>query len=281
MFDLLRYDLSTPARLAIIVAVVIVAHLVVRLIRNVSERVMARSTHHSLSKVRTVNTLVTSVLVFVLYFGALGWALTELGVSLTAYFASASIVGLAVGFGSQGIVQDVVTGLTVLLTDMYDVGDMVQIGGEVGIVQRLGMRFTILQNAMNANVIVPNRSITNVINYPRGYVRIHADITLPTDPEKAQSIEREAKALTDSVYEQFSGVFRAPPEVIGRLTTPSGKSYLRIKFRIWPSRGAPIEAAFKQELPRSIKSIDNNYEDWMVSVNFEVEKPVPRSKQKK
>lgn len=277
MFDLLNNDLSITLRLAIIVAVVIVAHVAVRMVRSVSERVMARTTHHSLSKVRTVNTLITSVLVFILYFGALGWALSELGVSLTAYLASASIVGLAIGFGSQGIVQDVVTGLTVLLTDMFDVGDMVQIGTEVGIVQRLGMRFTVLQNAMNANVIIPNRSITNVINYPRGYVRIHADITLSTDPEKASRIEREAIAMTESVYEQFAGVFRAAPDVIGRLTTPSGKSYLRIKFRIWPGRGGPIEKAFKQELTRTLKSVDEKYEDWMVSVDFEVEKSAPKT----
>jgi len=71
MFDLFQGDLSTPVRLAIIVAVVIVVHVAVRIVRSISERVMARTTHHSLRKVRTVNTLITSVLVFMLYFGAL------------------------------------------------------------------------------------------------------------------------------------------------------------------------------------------------------------------
>lgn len=265
---------GTLERLALIALVVIVAHLSVRLIKSLSERIMARTMDRSLSKARTVNSLITSSLVFALYFGALGWALTELGVSLTAYLASASVVGLAIGFGSQGIVQDVVTGLTILVTDQFDVGDMVQIGDNVGIVQRLGMRFTVLQNALGAEVMIPNRSITNVINFPRGYVRIEADVTLDPDPARADEMEQIASKLTDSVLEQFAGVFRAPPEVLGRFTTASGKTYLRIKFRIWPDRGGPVEAAFKQELVQSLRQIDPAYADWMVAINYEVEKPI-------
>lgn len=270
-------NLATFERLALIAVVVVLAHLSVRLIRRISERIMARTTDRSLSKARTVNSLITSSLVFALYFGALGWALSELGVSLTAYLASASVIGLAVGFGSQGIVQDMVTGLTVLVTDQFDVGDMVQIGDNIGIVQRLGMRFTVLQNALGAEVMIPNRSITNVINFPRGYVRVEADVTIDPDPERAEKMERIAKALTDSVFEQFAGVFRADPEVLGRFTTASGKTYLRIKFRIWPGRGGPIETAFKQELVQSLKTIDPGYADWMVAVNYEVEKSVLRT----
>ncbi len=280
MQDVLHISLDTLQRIALIAAVVVVAHLTVRVVRIVSERVMERTMGRAFGKARTVNSLVTSILIFSLYFGALGWALTELGISLTAYLASASIIGLAVGFGSQGIVQDVVTGMTVLLSDLFDVGDMVQIGDQVGIVQRVGMRFTVLQNAMGASVQIPNRSITNVISYPRGYVRVQADVTLAGDPDRVAEMEQAARAVTDSVVDQFAGVFRAPSEVMGRFKTPSGRSYLRIKFRIWPGRGGPIETAFKQELVQSLKRIDPDYADWMVAVNYEVEKPVARSKRK-
>ena len=85
-----------------------------------------------------------SALICTLYFGALGLVLQELGVSLTAYLASASVLGLAIGFGSQGVVQDVVTGLTVILSDLFQVGDMVEIADKPGIVQSISMRFTTL-----------------------------------------------------------------------------------------------------------------------------------------
>lgn len=280
MQDLLHDSLSIPERLALIAVVVAVAHLIVRLVRAISERIMDRAMNRSLSKARTINSLITSTLIFSLYFGALGWALAELGVSLTAYLASASIIGFAVGFGSQGIVQDIVTGVTVVLTNQFDVGDMVQIGDHIGIVQNVGMRFTVLQNAMGADVMIPNRSITNVINYPRGYVRVEADVTLAPEPERAAEMEQKARAVTDSVFAQFAGVFRAPPELVGQFKTPSGKSYLRIKFRVWPGRADPIETTFRQELVQTLKAVDETYADWMVAVNYEVEKATPESKSK-
>ena len=281
MLDLFSEDhLQTLGRLALVAVVVVVAHIGVRLVRAVSERIMERTMDRALSKARTVNSLITSTLVFSLYFGALGWALSELGVSLTAYLASASIIGLAVGFGSQGIVQDVVTGLTVLLSDQFDVGDMVQIGDRIGVVQKVGIRFTVLRNAMGADVIIPNRSIVNVTNFPRGYVRVLADVTLSPDPQIAGEMEKAVRAVTDSVIEQFAGIFRAPSEFVGRQSTSSGKIFFRVKFRIWPDRGGPIETAFKQELVQSLKKLNPDFADWMVTVNYEVEKESPKPKRK-
>lgn len=271
MQEFLSQHADTLHRIGWILVIVVISHLAVRIVRAVSERVMVHSMKRSFSKARTINSLVTSALVFILYFSAIGFILTELGVSLSAYLASASIIGLAVAFGSQGIVQDMVTGLTVVLTDQFDVGDMVQIGDQIGLVQRVGVRFATLQNAMGASVLIPNRAIMSVINYPRGYVRVQADITLPNDQKKATVMITAAKAVTDSVIEQFSAIFRAPHEIMGVLKTSSGKSYFRVKFRIWPGRGGPIETAFKQELVQTLKQIDETYADWMVTVNYEVE----------
>lgn len=271
MQEFFTANIATIERIGLIILTVICVHIAVRLVRSLSERLMARSVDRSLSKVRTVNSLITSALVFILYFAAIGFILTELGVPLSTYLASASIIGLAVAFGSQGIVQDMVTGLTVVLTDQFDVGDMVQIGDQIGVVQKVGVRFVMLQNAMGASVLIPNRAIMSVINYPRGYVRMQADVTLPESPDRIEQITIAAKSVTDSVIEQFSAIFRAPPEFVGVQKTSSGKSYFRVKFRIWPGRGAPIETAYKQELLQALKKIDNDYADWMIAVNYEVQ----------
>jgi small conductance mechanosensitive channel len=63
-----------------------------------------------------------------------------------------------------------------------------------------------------------------------------------------------------------------PPSIEGRLKTASGKEFLRVKFRLWPGRGAPIETIFKQEVVYALKALDPNYQDWMVTVNYEVER---------
>src|SRR5687767_4431636 len=90
----------------------------------------------------------------------------------------ASVLGLAIGFGSQGLVQDVVTGLTLIFSDLIDVGDLVEVSGQTGVVRGVTMRFVELENALGGTVFVPNRTISSVINYPRGYVRCFVDVTL-------------------------------------------------------------------------------------------------------
>lgn len=223
---------------------------------------------------RSIASLSTSVVIFVLYFGALGLILRELGVSLTAYLASASVIGLAVGFGSQGVVQDVVTGLTLVFSDLVDVGDMVEISGQVGIVRSIGMRFVVLENPLGAKVFIPNRTISNVVNYPRGYVRCIVDVLLPGSRETKKQIEKTVEDVMTSAFEQFPGILIAPPSVEGKVRTSKGKEFIRVKFRIWPGRGGPIETTFKQELLKTIQGIDSAFADWMISITYEVEKSV-------
>lgn len=264
-------DLAIWQRVALVLLVALAAHALVQLLRHLSSQAMSSSMVARGTKGRTVVSLLTSTLVFVLYFSAVGFALSEIGVPLQTYFASASIIGLAVAFGSQGFVQDVVSGLTIVFTDLFDIGDVIEIGGQVGVVEHFGLRYTTLRSPLGAEVFVPNRNILNVITYPRGYVRCQVDIVLPSDAAAAVEIETAARALTESVREQFPGILRAPPEVGGPHRTRSGKSYLRIKFRIWPGRGAPLEGFFRQDLLQTAKSYDPSYADWMIAVNYEVD----------
>ncbi|MDH3672741.1 MAG: mechanosensitive ion channel family protein [Gammaproteobacteria bacterium] len=270
--DLVLPESNQATRMALVVAVVLVAHLLVYVVRAIGTKIQSSQVRASLSKTRTVASLATSAVIFALYFSAIGFVLTEFGVSLTAYLASASILGLAIGFGSQGLVQDVVTGLTVIFSDLFDIGDMVEISGQTGVVENVGMRFTVLRNAMGAEVFIPNRTINNVINYPRGYVRCLADITLPRDAELAQRAEDIVGTITGNTVEQFPGILCVPPEIEQRHKTNSGKTFLRVKFRIWPGRGGPLENTIKQEIVSALKQLDGEYADWMVTVNYEVER---------
>jgi small-conductance mechanosensitive channel len=264
--------MSSPSRILLIVAVAVAVHFVVIVVRRLGERVVAAQVRPSLSEAKTVASLTTSVAVFALYFWALGLLLKEFGVSLKAYLASASVIGLAVGFGSQGLVQDVVTGLTLVFADLFDVGDMVEISGQTGIVRRVGMRFTVLESPLGAEVFIPNRTIANVVNYPLGYVEGLVDIDLTRDQAVAGQMENKVAALVKSLEEQLPGIFRGPPSMDGRFTTSPGKAFLRIRFYLWPGRGAPIETNFKQEVVQALKALDPSYGDWMVAINYEAEK---------
>ena len=265
---------TTTGRFVAIAAVTLGAHLVAVLIGRAS---LYSSRMHSEAKLHTVTGFVTSLIVFGIYFGAVGFVLSELGVSLTTYLASASVIGLAVSFGSQGVVQDVITGLTVVFSDLLDVGDMVDIGGQVGIVESVGMRFTVLTNFSGARVFIPNRSVTNVINYPKGYIRAYVDARLPADAQLRAEAETSLAELAHAAYQQYPGILLLPPTVEGLIATRGGNDYLRLKFRIWPGQGALLETAIKATLTQALKRLDEKYADWMVTVHYRSEPPSPDS----
>ena len=123
-------SLNYPWRILVIIAVVVGVHVAVLIIKAAGKRLMTAMPRRSFAKARSLLGLLTSIAIFILYFAAGGYVLKEFGVSLTAYLASASVLGLAVGFGSQGLVQDVVTGLTLIFSDLVDVDDMVEISGQ-------------------------------------------------------------------------------------------------------------------------------------------------------
>ncbi|HTZ19823.1 MAG TPA: mechanosensitive ion channel domain-containing protein [Opitutaceae bacterium] len=273
------HDSSTATRLFLIVALAVAAHLVVKVVRHVSEWVIYRS-HAKKSpldlvtqqpKFITLTRLIVSGIVFAIYFFALGLVLQELGVNLTAYLASASVVGLAISFGSQGLVQDIVIGLTVIFWDAMDVGDMVEIAGVtnvIGRVEEIGLRFTKLTNLYNQRVFVPNRTIANVSRFPHGGIDAYADVWIPggaDQPQVVQLVERVAQGM----WGQFGAIILSEP-VVGEVETPPGGgwSYFRVHFKIWPGQGSLIETTFRQQVVKVMKDFDPAYADWQVPVTY-------------
>ena len=101
-------------RAVIFVAIGLLSHVVVLIAQHITLWFSSRGSRVRLRRLQSLASLLSSAMVFALYFLVVGLILSEFGVSLTAYLASASVLGLAIGFGSQGLVQDVVTGLTLI-----------------------------------------------------------------------------------------------------------------------------------------------------------------------
>ncbi len=275
MFNNIAPQLQTIGnRVLFILAIAIAAHLLVIIVKKVSKLFHSKTSGKSSPKVLSVTSLLTSVLVFIIYFLAIGYALKELGISLTAYIASASVIGLAVGFGSQGIVQDVVTGFTLIVSNQIDIGDMVEINGQTGIIRLIGMRFIVFENANGAKVYIPNRNINVVINYPKKYINCQLDIILPTDTKLKQSIIEKVNEMLNIVPKKYPNILISKKPITKIIKTFADNEVFRLVFHIWPGRGASIESTYKQELIQAIKIIDPSFNDWMVSVNYEIEKNV-------
>lgn len=99
-------------------------------------------------------------------------------VDLTPFFASAGIVGIAVGFGAQSLIKDFISGLFIITENQYRVGDIVDLEGAAGTVERITIRSTILRDADGSVHFVPNGNVVHVINKTMGYSRVNFAISV-------------------------------------------------------------------------------------------------------
>jgi len=222
-------------------------------------------------KIATLTTILVSAATFLIYFLAIGLILREFKVSLTAYLASASVIGLAIGFGLQGFVQDVVIGLTLIFSDALNITDLVELSGQVGRVERIGLRFTTLVNFYGQEIYIPNRNIGMISRFRRGAIRAYVDVQVP-DGLGEKEVADGIQSIADSMYSQHKSIILTQPEIFGlKETTGANWLYLRIKFRLWPGQGQLIENTFKQRVIAAMKELYPKYADWMVTVTYRVE----------
>lgn len=118
-------------------------------------------------RLRTLTNIVkTSVSTFIFAI-AIFMILREIGVDIAPLIASAGIVGLALGFGAQTLVKDIISGFFLLIEDQFDEGDDVEISGKRGIVERITLRTVWVTGKDGVVHIIPNGSITMVSNFSK------------------------------------------------------------------------------------------------------------------
>jgi small conductance mechanosensitive channel len=197
--------------------------------------------------------------------------LREFKISLTTYFASATVIGLAVGFGLQGFVQDVVIGLTLIFTDALNIGEMVKLGDEIGKVDSIGLRYTVLINLHGQRIIIPNRNIATISQFRGGCIRAYVDIQVPREIDEKE-MSQAVQAIGKGMYNQHRSIILASPEIFGIKDVKDGQwRYLRIKFKLWPGQIKIIEETFKERVVQVLKKSYADYAAWMITVTYKVE----------
>ena len=146
--------------------------------------------------------------------------MSELGVPLGPLFASAGVLGVALGFGAQTVVKDTLAGLFIALEGQFDVGDVLDLqteGGPVtGTVEGLTLRVTIVRQYDGTLSTVPNGSIQVTSNKTRGWGRAIVDVrvALTEDPERVRTV-LDALFAQMAVEEPLKDWLRDPPKVLG------------------------------------------------------------------
>lgn len=145
-------------------------------------------------RAQTLQILLRSVITYLVFFLACLMILQVFNVNTSAILASAGILGLAVGFGAQNLVKDIISGFFILFEDQFSVGDFVQIDNVTGTVEEIGLRTCKIRQWTGQLSIIPNGGITRVTNYNRGpmLAQVTVGIAYEEDIDRAIKVLQEA-----------------------------------------------------------------------------------------
>jgi len=194
----------------------------------------------------TLARLLDNVITYVLYFIALLMILDTFGVPVKALLAGAGVVGLAVGFGAQSLVKDIITGFFIIFEDQFAVGDYVRIGNFEGYVEEIGLRVTKIKSWTGEVHILPNGSITQVTNYSlhNSLAVVDVSIAYEEDIEAAEQAIRELLPQLPAKYEDMV----APPELLGVQNVTGPEVVLRIACETKPMHHIGVGRAIRKEV---------------------------------
>ena len=235
------------ARLLVIALTAVLLTVGYRLVMRVIARLLRDRPGHEGQRLRTLATLLTSLVRWVVGFVAAIIVLRELGVDVFPVLLSAGVVGLAVGFGAQALIRDIITGFFMLFEGVIHVGDVVQVGTSAGTVESIGLRITTIRLDDGGLRVIPNGQLTEFSTYSAGGVAATVDVpvsrNVPVD--RALAVLREVA----DTWARESGVTLDRPHVPGIMGFSGGEMVLRLTVRVAPQQRLAAEA----ELRRRIK----------------------------
>jgi small-conductance mechanosensitive channel len=175
---LINWCLSTGLHIGLILILTGIALKAVKVLstRLISVVVRQKEDPEFQKRTQTLGSIVRYVLIIAIIIVGAMTVLKELGVEIAPVLAAAGIVGLAVGFGAQSLVKDVISGFFMLLEDQIRVGDVVQIAGKGGLVEKVNLKTTILRDLAGNVHYVPNGHIDVVTNMTKDFSRYVFDI---------------------------------------------------------------------------------------------------------
>ena len=235
---------------------------IIKLVQIISSRVFKTvQKHKDDDEFKKRTETLKSVIRYILNIGIVAIALIivlgELGIEIGPILAAAGVLGLAVGFGAQSLVKDIISGFFILLEDQIRVGDVVQVSGKSGIVENVNLRMTILRDLAGNVHFIPNGEINLVTNMTKGYSRYVFDIGVAYRENVDEVIEVMKKVdeelRTDPEYGPF---ILEPLEVFG--LDEFGDSAIVIKARTTtkPLKQWFIGREFNRRLKKKFDELD-------------------------
>lgn len=238
-----------------IILILILTRITIRIIYKVIDRSLHRRDKSRLKMnprrfitvgklLKNITLIVSNLIMVMLIFG-------EFGFDVRPLLAGASVFGLAIGFGAQSLVKDVMTGFFIILEDQFAVGDVIQTGTLKGTVEMIGLRSTRLVSSTGEVHIIPNGIFTNVTNYSVGNSVAVVDVPFSSDKEFEESTALLKNAMEKLTEENES--IADIPTVLGIQTLSTSEFNLRITCKCPVGTKAEIERLIHKYVKKAIE----------------------------
>ncbi|MFI4910860.1 MAG: mechanosensitive ion channel family protein [Sedimentisphaeraceae bacterium JB056] len=257
-----QWAIGTGLRILIIVVLTLVAvklaqSFVQRLFDNYQEK---RNADEELKKrIDTLSGIVTALIVAVIFAVSIAIILGQLNIELGPILAAAGVVGVAVGFGAQHLVSDVISGFFLLFDDQLRVGDVVQIAGKGGLVERVNIRMVVLRDLAGNVHYIRNGQIDVVTNMTKEYSRYVFDVGVAyrEDVDEVISVIKQVDEdmRTNS---EFTDDILEPIEILGLDQFADSAVIIKARTKTKPIRQWAVGREFNRRLKKAFD--DRNIE---------------------
>jgi small-conductance mechanosensitive channel len=231
-------------------------------VANIVKRTMRHRTHGDLTEEdikKRQDTLIAmfSAILRVLVWLVAGFSIVRLvfpKLDLTPILASASVLGVAIGFGAQTVIKDFLSGLFIILENQYRVGDVVEIDGAIGTVEQISLRSTIVRDNDGSVHYIPNGSIAHAINKTMGFAKINLAIEVASSTD----VDALAKVINDvgdklAKEEKWKDRIMDPPHFLGIDAFNTSTLEVKIVGKTQPSSQWSVTGELRKRLVAAFK----------------------------
>jgi len=184
--------------------------------------------------------------------------LGDLGVNLAPVLASAGVLGIAIGFGAQNLVQDFLAGIFMLLEDQYGVGDVIMVGDISGTVEGVSLRLTRIRDVSGVVWHVRNGTIQQAGNESQGWARTVIDYPVSATRDIPRARELMLATAIEMWHEpEWQGVILEEPQVWGVQAVSADEVLIRLTARTVPLRQWEVARALRERLKIALDTADD------------------------
>src|SRR5919201_1880436 len=197
----------------------------------------------------TLGRILTSLMTAVVGFVAILMLLRELSIDVMPILTGAGIAGLAIGFGAQNLVRDVISGFFLILEDQVRIGDLARINGVAGTVEQINLRTIILRDGEGAVQVFPNGTITALANLSKqfAYAIVDVRVAYTENIDRVIGTLREIGAAVER-GSSWSPVILGPLDIIGVESLADGFAVVRVKFKTLPLQQSKVAYELRRRL---------------------------------